>query len=115
MRDSNFVTVVFQGPRQMSRKFDFVLDHENSHTFKFTIAPDGPLGHTRTTPQYESYSTEKWIYFLFRSDPCRWPVAGKDGDVVSERKYFFLIPVISRSRNFSLSTEFAPLKFIFTI
>jgi hypothetical protein len=49
MHDSNFVTVVFQRPRQMSRQFDFVLDYENSHELEFTIVPDEARDHTRTT------------------------------------------------------------------
>jgi hypothetical protein len=44
VHDPNFVTVVFQRPRQMNRKSDFVLDHQDSHDFKFTIALDGARG-----------------------------------------------------------------------
>src|SRR5262249_61441124 len=86
VHDSNFVSLIFQRPRQMSRQFDFVLDYENSHEFEFTIASDEARGHTRTTPQYESRSTEECIRFLFRSDLCRRPVTGKHSHIVAEWK-----------------------------
>src|SRR5467141_106549 len=73
----------------MSRKFEFVLDHQDSHELTFTIASDGARARTRTAPRCEGYSTEEWICFLFGSDPCWRTMAGKHGDVVSERKYFF--------------------------
>ena len=41
----------------MTRKFDFILDHENSHALQVIIVTDGARGNRRTPSVWESKET----------------------------------------------------------